>query len=54
MKNQSFTIKCDNCGNETVLKCKVDAFYTDIQVVAKLDFCIEMICQSCNNSIETE
>ena len=54
MDNKSFTIKCDNCGNEVALVDKIDAFLTQVQIVATRDFLLQINCENCGNSIETE
>ena len=53
-KNKSFTIKCDNCGNEVSLVDRIDTFSTQIQIVATRDFSLQINCEVCENSIETE
>lgn len=53
-KNRNFIIKCGNCGNEVVLVDKIDTFSTQIQIVATMDFSLQINCEVCENSIETE
>ena len=54
MDNKNFIIKCGNCGSETALVDKIDTFFTQIQIVATRDFKLQINCEVCGNSIETE
>lgn len=53
-KNRNFIIKCGNCGNEMILKDKIDTIYTRITLMSNRDFTLEITCNECENSIETE
>ena len=53
MNNKSFTIKCDNCDNEVVLKDGMDIFHTDIKINPNRYFSMDIECTKCSNEIET-
>ena len=53
-KNRNFIIKCGNCGNEVALVDKIDAFFTEIPIVPTRNFTLQINCEVCENSIETE
>ena len=54
MKNQSFTIKCDNCGEETGFADNTDTFSTQIKIISLMTFMLGISCEACGNSITTE
>ena len=54
MDNKNFTLICENCGNKITLTDGIDTFLPTIQMVALRGFQIEIMCNNCENSIETE
>ena len=54
MDNKSFVIECGSCGNKVTLTNGVDRLYTSIPIVCNRDFTLEITCENCENSIETE
>ena len=50
MKNEKFTIICENCGNKTALTNETDTFFEKIQLEAE-GFAIKVSCTNCNNSV---